>query len=707
MRRLPPYTPSMNRQRGSIIVPLVMSLLIGIILLGATQLAYMYVMKRELQNAADLAALAGAQRLTTSECALASSTALASAQANLRSGFDGSVTPVCGFWQPAQGAASDPRHFQPRGAGGPFNAVHVTVRGRAPALFSWPGSDQQVSVEAIARFDEPTAVFSVGSQLVNTNPEAPLMGLLRLVTGNTTLNLVSYRGLAGVNITPGGLLDALGIPVATDLGIGEFNSLLAGRRVSVGQVLDAIVTLADQQGLLGLNASLVNGLTSAGLTLDSLMVQLGSAANSGSRGLFALIEAPTTQSALDVELDALSLLTAAVGVAVSDHAATVNLGSSGLQSLTGLTVAARAAVVEPPSIGIGMPRNGGVPGAKAYNAQVRLHLNVSTTGTGTGLGGLLGLIGTQVHLPIFVDVVNAQGELTDIACTPPPGEASIEVTSSILNLCVGDPIDSNSIFSRQDMCATNLRNDTTFVRLLGINLLHGKVHVPALTSTETVTLAPGETRSTARNPLPVGTTVSTAVGQLLPALLGSNRGGGQGSQRETLGATAAADIARAYFTATQGVATNKVVAEVRSRLVRDGLDWTRPGLLGLVNSTMSQEWANNASALLGGCGSNRTCMQDRLAQALRTPDQCGLVNCILNPVVDLVGSVLGLGASGQQDGGLLQSLLVNLVNTVLKPVLDGLGALLSSILENVLGLRVGSTDVHLHSLSCNNAKLVY
>jgi len=40
-------------------------------------------------------------------------------------------------------------------------------------------------------------------------------------------------------------------------------------------------------------------------------------------------------------------------------------------------------------------------------------------------------------------------------------------------------------------------------------------------------------------------------------------------------------------------------------------------------------------------------------------------------------------------------------------VLNGIGTLLTTTLANVLGLELGRTDVHVQSIQCNSAQLVY
>ncbi|WP_229301037.1 hypothetical protein [Stenotrophomonas maltophilia] len=44
---------------------------------------------------------------------------------------------------------------------------------------------------------------------------------------------------------------------------------------------------------------------------------------------------------------------------------------------------------------------------------------------------------------------------------------------------------------------------------------------------------------------------------------------------------------------------------------------------------------------------------------------------------------------------------------VLKPLLNSVGSLLRSLLAQVLGLELGRTDVHVQSIQCTPAQLVY
>ncbi|REM67362.1 hypothetical protein DSI38_11475, partial [Mycobacterium tuberculosis] len=137
------------------------------------------------------------------------------------------------------------------------------------------------------------------------------------------------------------------------------NTLLAGRSVALGDLLNAIVTVAGQNSLLASNIALLQAIQ-AKLGLTNLMVQLGSLAN-GPSGLFAQIISPggTGASALNVGVSALDLLYTSIGVATANHA--IDVSSLNINLLSLAQVSVKAGVIQPPSIGIG-----GI-GAKAYN----------------------------------------------------------------------------------------------------------------------------------------------------------------------------------------------------------------------------------------------------------------------------------------------------------------------------------------------------
>src|SRR3546814_15016097 len=100
-----------TRQRGSIAVSAAFAVLIGLLMLMSAQIGYLFYMKRELQKAADLAALSAVQVLAPSgaaaDCAAGAPVqvaAHASAVANVPGLVDvlpaADVTVACTYWSP-------------------------------------------------------------------------------------------------------------------------------------------------------------------------------------------------------------------------------------------------------------------------------------------------------------------------------------------------------------------------------------------------------------------------------------------------------------------------------------------------------------------------------------------------------------------------------------------------------------------------------
>ena len=430
----------------------------------------LYVEKRNLQRIADVAALEVASRRG---CASGNAQAYAVTAAT-RNNFniDDKQTNIA-IGVSISVAENSIRVFNPDGSTGSTDGVQVTASKKVPASLIVGGifgNTINLSASATAVNSAPTVVFRIGSKLLTTNPSAPIMSLLKLVGVNLDNTVVaSYGGLADVKITPSGLLKALGIPVSADISVSALNELLAVNKLGVGPILDAVVTVAGQDGLLGANVELLSALE-APLGLSDLKVQLGTDPTiNDTTGLFALIETAgiSGKSALDVGVDALSFVTAAIGVATKSNGVSISLGGNDI--LTGLNVGVR--VVEPQSIGIGSI------GTKANNAQVRIHVDLNTN---EGLTGILQLLGTTIKLPIIIDTVQAVATVDEINCDASPRTAVIRVDSAVANACIGK-VAPGTLWSTKDVCASSLQNET-FVRLLGINLVGGKVELPVLPS---------------------------------------------------------------------------------------------------------------------------------------------------------------------------------------------------------------------------------
>ncbi|BEP58301.1 TadG family pilus assembly protein [Variovorax sp. V118] len=710
-------SPGTRRQSGSILVNATIALSLIVILLIGSELGYLFYMKREFQKAVDLAALAGAQYLpveTPSDCGAETAAAEKNAKTNLPSVK--LLTVECGLW-----SASSPTTIS--ATSGIPNAVRVTIN-EAPSfsILSQFSPNRIIGVEAIAVRDEPMAVFSVGSNLINTNPEGALIGILRLIGVDPNIDLVTYRGLAGVKITPAGLLHALKINVPVDIGVGELNTLLAARQISVSDIVNIIITLAGQQGVI--NADVLLGpIEALGIDIDELSVQLGTASDTPGtpRGLFANIKAPTALSALAVDIDALSLLTTAIGVGTKKHALTLDLGLGGVTALTGISAEAKLRVIEPPSIGIGGVKRAGGIGATAYNSQIRLYVNINTSSGGL-VSGLLNLLGTKINLPIMIDVTNAYGELASIDCSASPNRAGVDVTSTILNACIGNPGIGTpnptpaqfeaAVFSTSKSCETGLQ-PMNLVQVLGIPLLSGKAHVPALSQSESVTVPVGGFVDTDPNDLKIGDTVVKLISQLLGLVLAQE--GDDVTAPSSLPSSVATTTANDYLSRAGVLSNGKYnIASARTLLTNDGFTWDRPcGLLSIGTCPMPTKWNEEITPIIllnPGCSGSsavyNSCVAKKLADELQTTQGSG----ILGAVGDLLGALLGSTTPSQPSDpkpNLLAGILVPVME-LLRPALNLVGKLISdTVLSDIAGLDIGRSRVSLQSLGCKNTKLVH
>ena len=180
----------------SVTMMLVMLALLA--MLGLVEIGYLFWAKRDAQKVADLAALAGAQRLEL--CTADNSDNSAARQNALaQNRFAGTLQIRCGNWSASRSTGN--RFVASVDASNPRNAVQVIAERSVLPFFGQNASLPTVSVQAVARRAEPTAVFAVGSQL-RTNGDSVLLSTLRLVGLDVTnATVLSYDGLAQANVT--------------------------------------------------------------------------------------------------------------------------------------------------------------------------------------------------------------------------------------------------------------------------------------------------------------------------------------------------------------------------------------------------------------------------------------------------------------------------------------------------------------------------
>ncbi|WP_137916866.1 TadG family pilus assembly protein [Hydrogenophaga sp. 2FB] len=683
-----------GRQSGSIVINTAIALSLIVIALVGTELGYLFVMKRELQKTADLAAIAGASAVQPTDCTAASGAALANAAQNL-SGF----TPVvnCGRWDPAQGTE---RNFT---AGlTAYNAVHVLIEGAPPPMLAFFPGERTLHAEAVAAVSDPLAAFSVGSRLLRLEAGSLLPNILKTVgIGVSDTDVLSYQGLANASVTPSGLLAALGVPVTTDMDIGTLNELAAVQNLTLGQLLGASVTALQAQGAdTQAQVQLLQQLTGQ-LKVDALQAHIPLLGDESTSGV--LVATGDGPSGLGAKVNLLDLVGSSLAVANGNHFIEIpDLDVLGL-------VSAKVAVIEPPSIGIG-----GV-GATAYTGQVRVYAKASTPTINLGLASL------AVEIPIMIDVANAKGTLTEM-CDPAQRtaegyeQATIEVEPSLVKLCVGKHTNEANVFSTKDSCENNLeRANLLKLSLLGVDLnLTTKLHADLGASSAASTTLPSceddplQCMDTVPNTtgLDLGTTLQGLTSSLLDDALGNKlTTPSTAPDAAALAAKLWQSTATELFGTTSCGSANcrkQVLAAVDADIKQGAaaLNNAVTGIGGLVTgllNTIGNLLGGILSGLLGnactggllfGSGTDAACRNE--IQGVLSGNSSSGGTTVSNSLL----ATLGL-------------LLDPLVNA-LAPALDSIGSSILTPLLDLLGIKLGQADVKLHTLSCQaRAHLVY
>ncbi|MDM0087711.1 TadG family pilus assembly protein [Variovorax sp. J2P1-31] len=338
---------SPNRQGGSVVVNAAIAISLLVILLIGSELGYLSWMKRDLQKAADLAALAGAQKIDPNSCGAAIDAAKRNANGtdkkdptrNLSSAFSLEDTEIsCGQWSPTASDATG-RHFI--SGMKPFNAVRVYLQ-KTPALLfpNMPGnSGRTIVVEAIASMKHPQAALSIRSTLININDDrAALLNLVTsaLLGGAVKIGAVGWNGLLDANIN---ILDYL---IALDANAGNYESIL-NSRVSLAKLLKVGATVIKINGSLVDAKAALNELSLAA-EIKNLDIRVGDLLG---------VASGTPFSALAVDLQAFGLAQGAIQLANGESAlaADLNLSLLGLGNFT-----SKIKVIEKPQLsGIGNP----------------------------------------------------------------------------------------------------------------------------------------------------------------------------------------------------------------------------------------------------------------------------------------------------------------------------------------------------------------
>ena len=745
-----------SHQRGAFSLLAAATLLVLLMFLGvALDTGRLYLEQRRLQKIADMAAIESLLRLPNSDCSTSPGDAqLFAIDSAKRNNFLNSphqnlntecvaVSTVSGLRETTASASGD--------------AVQTITSSQVKSSIvlqaaSWmaEGVDNHITLTAVAAAQRPPAVaaFTVGSQLLRLNNNKLLGQLLQTIGLDVDyLTLLDSHGLANTSVSTSGLLEALGVNLSVNelkalspAGLVELVNTQVGL-LGVRDIVDLSTNLVGDSVLQGSLSVLGNAILSDPL-LDNANLQLfGSGSEAALIRLNASGDYPP-EAVMDTQINLGDLIATSLLAGYAGRSLIIpDLNLLGLLDV-------ELGIIEPPSIGIGPI------GTKAYNAQIRLYLDVNSNHL---IGGLLSwltntVLGTQIHLPIWIDLATAQGTLTDIDCSVNPVEVDILVDSSLLNVCIGEVPDDLK-WSTANSCLT-ASSDKELIRLLGIPLLTGKAEIAPLYAQEQLTsIQLHETQSTEVNPLSLGSAVDNIIGELLDLLSGLFRRPASLDNNLTYSEAGQPLLLKNLATQYLQASTNNGFYNVDAvtALILNGSNEYDSAGNQVLPALIDEDWmlVNSipTSCLLTTCPvsywNNGTFSQafnaytkpgglldllgiSTLNNGYRS---CGgLLNVLLtwnncieyNLVKFLTEKPGGIDLSQNQDGNSIADsstqtvncsgtlcLLLEPVLELLKPLLSHIGDLLTGTITDVLGLNIGQTDVSVESATCGAPSLIH
>lgn len=370
----------------------------------------LYLERRTAQGAADLAAIAAARDLPRAEAA-----ARAALRANGVRSLD-RLSVVKGHY------AADPT--LPSGArfkagAEPHNAVRVDLAFAGRLHFAGAFARRpEIAVSAIGAADAQ-AMFSIGSRLASVRGGLANAILGGLLGGSISLSVMDYTALVQGHISLAGFLSAL----AAEVGVtaGTYDQLLDSK-VTIGHVLSAAAEV-----------SRASGQGQAAYALAALAAQANASQRIPLRsivdlGPFARLGVGEALSALNADVNVLSLITASATAANGARQVSVDLGVAvpGLLGLT-LEVAIGERAHDSGWVAVGQA------GARLYTAQTRLRLVADVGGSGL-------LAGVRIRLPIYIELASAEAQLDALNCRGGngQGEAVILARPAAVRAWIGE-----------------------------------------------------------------------------------------------------------------------------------------------------------------------------------------------------------------------------------------------------------------------------
>lgn len=293
----------------------------------------------------------------------------------------------------------------------------VEVRFETPGRLFFAGSWSPVptiSASAIAATEAQVA-FSLGSRLAALGDGFPNALLNQLLGTTINLKAIDYNGLAQVNVSTFQFLDAL----AFELGItaGTYDDVL-NASASHHQILKAIAKTASgaDSALARTIATAVSG--SNGVNLSKII----------DLGTFKNLDMNAGAEPFSLMLNALDLVGASAVLANGSRQAEISLPVN-IQGVTRIT--AKVAIGEPAQ------KSGwvtvGAPGASVHTAQIRVLLVAE-------IPGVLGLVPITVKLPVYLDIAASEAIVVTATCPvagSSRGTATIAAMPGLASLTIG------------------------------------------------------------------------------------------------------------------------------------------------------------------------------------------------------------------------------------------------------------------------------
>ncbi len=374
------------------------------------------------------------------------------------------------------------------------NAVRVTYRSRGELFFAAPWAQRPtISAQAVAS-SEARAAFSLGTRAASLSDGFPNAVLNQLLGTQLQLTALDYNKLASVRLDALSFLDALAVRM--NLTAGTYTDVLnaTATHSQIGGAIADVVNAADQVAVQGLLQK-----------LGTRSVRVGNLISLG-----GLADGPPghARGQINTVVSALDILRAS---------AILSNGVKQIQLPVSLTIPGLASFAVELAIGEPMQSSGwltiGEIGATVRSAQVRLLIRVQISGN----LGILTLIPIRIELPVYIEVAQSEARLVEVTCpTPasPYGMAKLEVRPGLARIRIGQILPN----TLEDMAAEPASTPAKILNVLG---LIGASAIADVQVSQAIAVIVGFSSSDIMQRQTKTVSTRTIIGSLSTSLLGS------------------------------------------------------------------------------------------------------------------------------------------------------------------------------------------